>query len=123
MARPMAKDSSSNNGVLLDDIDSPADIKKLSIAQLKQLAEEIRQAITETIAPAGFAKDDDVDRLETVSEANLDAVVGTVLGTPDGTLKRSGPGTVLLAEDMEGTGHSTRVIGNEPRFAIIIPLT
>ena len=45
------------------------------------------------------------------------------LGTPDGTLKRYGPGTVLLAEDMEGTGHSTRVIGNEPRFAIIIPLT
>ncbi len=45
------------------------------------------------------------------------------LGTPDGTLKRYGPGTVLLAEDMTGTGHSTRVIGNEPRFAIIIPLT
>ena len=45
------------------------------------------------------------------------------LGTPDGTLKQYGPGTVLLAEDMEGTGHSTRVIGAEPRFAIIIPLT
>ena len=44
------------------------------------------------------------------------------LGTPDGTLKQYGPGTVLLAEDMEGTGHSTRVIGDEPRFAIIIPL-
>ena len=45
------------------------------------------------------------------------------VGTPDGTLKQYGPGTVLLAEDLEGTGHSTRVIGNEPRFAIIIPLT
>ncbi len=45
------------------------------------------------------------------------------LGTPDGTLKQYGPGTVLLAEDMTGTGHSTRVIGNEPRFTLIIPLT
>ena len=46
------------------------------------------------------------------------------VGTPDGTIKHlGGPGTVLLAEDMTGTGHSTRVVGTEPRFAIIIPLT
>ncbi|NQW22820.1 MAG: hypothetical protein HQ475_05175 [SAR202 cluster bacterium] len=44
------------------------------------------------------------------------------LGTPDGTLKRYGAGTVLLAEDLEGTGHSTRVVSSEPRFTIIIPL-
>ena len=51
------------------------------------------------------------------------SITGSIeLGTPDGTLKQYGPGTVLLAEDLEGTGHSTRVIGNEPRFAIIIPL-
>jgi len=45
------------------------------------------------------------------------------LGLPDGTLKQYGPGTVLLAEDMTGTGHSTRVIGEEDRFTIIIPLS
>lgn len=45
------------------------------------------------------------------------------LGLPDGTLKQYGPGTVLLAEDMTGTGHSTRVIGDEDRFTIIIPLS
>jgi hypothetical protein len=45
------------------------------------------------------------------------------VGTPDGTIKHYGPGTVLLAEDMTGTGHSTRVVGTEPRFAIIIPLS
>ena len=28
-----------------------------------------------------------------------------------------------MAEDMTGTGRSTRVVGTEPRFAIIIPLT
>ena len=44
------------------------------------------------------------------------------LGAPDGTLKRYGPGTILLAEDLTGTGHSTRVIGNEPRFTVVIPL-
>ena len=51
------------------------------------------------------------------------SLTGSVeLGLPDGTLKQYGPGTVLLAEDMEGTGHSTRVIGDEDRFTIIIPL-
>jgi hypothetical protein len=45
------------------------------------------------------------------------------VGTPDGTIKHYGPGTVLLAEDMTGDGHSTRVVGTEPRFAIIIPLS
>ena len=44
------------------------------------------------------------------------------LGLPDGTLKQYGPGTVLLTEDLTGTGHSTRVIGDESRFTIIIPL-
>jgi len=52
------------------------------------------------------------------------SLTGSVeLGLPDGTLKQYGPGTVLLAEDMEGTGHSTRVIGDEDRFTIIIPLS
>ncbi len=45
------------------------------------------------------------------------------VGTPDGTVKRYGPGTVLMAEDLTGTGHSTRVVSAEPRFAIIIPLS
>ena len=45
------------------------------------------------------------------------------LGLPDGTLKQYGPGTVLLAEDLTGTGHSTRVIGDESRFTITIPLS
>ena len=45
------------------------------------------------------------------------------IGTPDGTIKHCGPGTVLLAEDLTGSGHSTRVVGVGPRFAIIIPLS
>ena len=51
------------------------------------------------------------------------SLTGSVeIGLPDGTLKRYGPGAVLLAEDLTGSGHSTRVIGDEDRFTIIIPL-
>ena len=52
------------------------------------------------------------------------SLTGSVeIGLPDGTLKQYGPGAVLLAEDLTGTGHSTRVIGDEDRFTIIIPLS
>ena len=40
----------------------------------------------------------------------------------DGTVARVGPGDVVLAEDLTGQGHVTRVIGNEPRFYAIVPL-
>lgn len=41
----------------------------------------------------------------------------------DGTVARVGPGDVVLAEDLTGRGHVTRVVGNEPRFYAIVPLT
>ena len=41
----------------------------------------------------------------------------------DGTVKRLGPGDVLLAEDLTGRGHITRVVGSEPRISTAIPLT
>ncbi len=44
------------------------------------------------------------------------------LGTGDGTVRRFGPGTVLLAEDLTGQGHSTRVVGAETRVTIVVPL-
>jgi quercetin dioxygenase-like cupin family protein len=40
----------------------------------------------------------------------------------DGTVARVGPGDVVLAEDLTGQGHVTRVVGNEPRFYAIVPL-
>ena len=40
----------------------------------------------------------------------------------DGTIRRLGPGDVLLAEDLTGQGHITRVVGTEPRFYAIVPL-
>ena len=41
----------------------------------------------------------------------------------DGTVARVGPGDVVLAEDLTGQGHVTRVVGTEPRLSAIIPLT
>lgn len=40
----------------------------------------------------------------------------------DGTVVRVGPGDVLLAEDLTGQGHVTRVVGTEPRFYAVVPL-
>ncbi len=40
----------------------------------------------------------------------------------DGTVKRIGPGDVLLAEDLTGQGHITRVVGQQQRFYMVIPL-
>ncbi|HYE91987.1 MAG TPA: hypothetical protein VEA38_13240 [Terriglobales bacterium] len=40
----------------------------------------------------------------------------------DGTKAEVGPGDIVLAEDLTGQGHVTRVLGNEPRLSAIIPL-
>ena len=44
------------------------------------------------------------------------------IGLGDGTVKRFGPGHVTLAEDLTGHGHTTRVVGDQPRVSMTIPL-
>ena len=44
------------------------------------------------------------------------------IGLSDGSTYRVGPGDVLLAEDMTGQGHTTRVVGGEERVYLVIPL-
>mgnify|MGYP001076604737 FL=1 len=51
---------------------------------------------------------------------NLSGEVESGLG--DGTVKRFGPGHVTLAEDLTGHGHTTRVVGDQPRVSMTIPL-
>jgi len=41
----------------------------------------------------------------------------------DGTIARVEAGDVVLAEDLTGRGHVTRVIGDRPRLYAIVPLT
>ena len=40
----------------------------------------------------------------------------------DGSVRRVGPGTVGLLEDTSGQGHVTRVVGDEPVEALVVPL-
>jgi len=40
----------------------------------------------------------------------------------DGTVRRFGPGDVMLADDLTGRGHITRVVGSAPRVYVAIPL-
>ena len=42
--------------------------------------------------------------------------------TGDGTVKCFGPGDIMLADDTSGRGHITRVVGNQPRHFVMIPL-
>ncbi len=44
------------------------------------------------------------------------------IGLGDGSVHRFGPGHVTLAEDLAGRGHTTRVVGDEPRVSATIPL-
>jgi len=44
------------------------------------------------------------------------------IGLADGSVHRYGPGHVTLAEDLTGKGHTTRVVGNQPRLTVTIPL-
>ena len=44
------------------------------------------------------------------------------IGLGDGSVHRIGPGHVNLAEDLTGKGHTTRVVGNQPRVTATIQL-
>lgn len=51
---------------------------------------------------------------------NLTGSVELVVG--DGTVRRLGPGSILLAEDLTGQGHISRAVDGEPRTCLFIPL-
>lgn len=51
---------------------------------------------------------------------NLSGSVDIEVG--DGTVKRMGPGSILLAEDTTGQGHISRAVEGEPRQCLFIPL-
>ena len=44
------------------------------------------------------------------------------IGVGDGTVRLLEPGSILLAEDTTGQGHTTRAVGNETRITIMVPL-
>ena len=44
------------------------------------------------------------------------------IGLADGSIHRFRAGHVTLAEDLTGEGHTTRVVGDQPRVTATIPL-
>jgi quercetin dioxygenase-like cupin family protein len=42
--------------------------------------------------------------------------------TSDGEVRRFGPGMAVLLEDTTGAGHRTRIVGDEPWFAMVVVL-
>ena len=51
---------------------------------------------------------------------NLTGSVDLIVG--DGTRRRLGPGSILLAEDTTGRGHKSQNVAGEPRTCLFIPL-
>lgn len=51
---------------------------------------------------------------------NLTGSVDIEVG--DGSVRRIGPGGILLAEDTTGQGHISRAVAGEPRTCLFIPL-
>ncbi len=50
-------------------------------------------------------------------------ITGTLEVTvSDGAKRRFGPGTILLAEDVTGKGHTSRGMGAQERLSLFIPL-
>jgi len=44
------------------------------------------------------------------------------VGFKDGTMRLFGPGDATLAEDLTGSGHTTRVVSGTPAVAAVVPL-
>jgi hypothetical protein len=51
---------------------------------------------------------------------NLTGSVDIEVG--DGSVRRLGPGSVLLAEDTSGEGHISRAVNGEPRTCLFLPI-
>jgi quercetin dioxygenase-like cupin family protein len=77
-------------------------------------------AIVFRVAPAGYVLDWHCAPRRQYS-ISLSGTAEIQVG--DGTVVRLGPGDVVLAEDLTGRGHLTRVVGDQPRVYAIVPLT
>jgi hypothetical protein len=51
---------------------------------------------------------------------NLDG--GVELEVGDGTIRRFGPGSIFLADDVTGQGHRSRAIDGQARHSVVVPV-
>jgi quercetin dioxygenase-like cupin family protein len=75
--------------------------------------------ITFRVAPPGYVLD---WHCAPRRQYTITLVGNAEIEVGDGTVQPVGPGDVLLAEDLTGEGHVTRVVGTQPRFYAVVPL-
>ena len=75
--------------------------------------------VTFRVSPAGYFLDwHNAPRCQyTINLAGNVQIVSS-----DGAAKRIGVGDILLAEDLTGAGHTTRVVGEDSRFYVVVTL-
>ena len=86
-----------------DGLRSLSRIDRRGYSELKRVIYKCREKVVRTR-----------DRMNITGEVEI--------GLGDGSVHRFGPGHVTLAEDLTGQGHTTRVVGDQPRVTATIPI-
>jgi quercetin dioxygenase-like cupin family protein len=100
--------------------DGQTHIEELDLASHPELASLIaaKGVVFRSAAPGRFSDWHNAPRRQFVINLEGEGEIG--LG--DGSVHRFGPGHVTLAEDLTGKGHTTRVVGNQPRVTATVHL-
>lgn len=98
--------------------DGESHMEKLDLATHPELTELIatKGVVFRSAEPGRFSDWHNAPRKQWIITLSGEAEIG--LG--DGTVQRLGPGDVNMAEDLTGRGHTTRVVGSQPRVTATI---
>lgn len=99
--------------------DGNTHIEELDPNRSPRLTEQMAQSISFRVTEAGHFLDwHPAPRRQFV----INLAGEFEIGLRDGTVHRCGPGDVVLAEDVTGSGHTRRVVGNTPRISATVSL-
>ncbi len=100
--------------------DGQSHIEALDLASHPKLAALVatKGVIFRSAAPGHFSDWHNAPRRQWVITLSGEAE----LGFGDSSVFRAGPGHANLVEDLAGKGHTTRVVGNQPRVTATIHL-
>jgi hypothetical protein len=100
--------------------DGQSHIERMDLASHPELATLLttKGIVFRTTQPGNFSDWHNAPRRQFVITLTGEVEIG--LG--DGSTHRFGAGHVTLAEDLTGRGHTTRVVGNQPRLTATVHL-
>lgn len=98
--------------------DGASHMEKLDLASHPELTElqSAKGVVFRSTPPGSFSDWHTAPRRQYIITLSGEAEIGL----RDGTIQRLGPGDVNMAEDVTGSGHTTRVIGQAPRVTATI---